>query len=97
MDTQYKQLHDQFMNLIQNIPGTIYQCLLDEHWTIVFLSDHIYELTGYPVSDFINSSVRTFASIIHPDDAKMVDRIVQEGVDQKKPYTLEYRNYSCQW
>lgn len=91
MDKQYKQLHDQFMSLIQNIPGTIYQCLLDEDWTIVFLSDHIYQLTGYPASDFMNNSVRTFASIIHPDDANMVDRIVQEGVDQKKPYTLEYR------
>lgn len=91
MDTQYKQLHDQFLSLIQSIPGTIYQCLLDEDWTIVFLSDHIYELTGYPVSDFMNNSVRTFASIIYPDDAKMVDSIVQEGADQKKPYTLEYR------
>lgn len=91
MDTQYKQLHNQFMSLIQNIPGTIYQCFLDEDWTIVFLSDHIYQLTGYPASDFMNNSVRTFASIIHPDDAKMVDDIVQEAVDRKTSYTLEYR------
>lgn len=91
MDTQYKQLHDQFMNLVQNIPSTIYQCLLDEHWTVVFLSDHIYELSGYPLSDFINNNVRSYASIIHPDDVEMVNSIVQVAVNDKQPFTLEYR------
>lgn len=91
METRYKQLHDQFMSLVQSIPSTIYQCLLDEHWTIIFLSDHIYDLTGYPVSDFMNNSVRSFASIIHPDDVDMVDSIVQAGINKKEPYTLEYR------
>ena len=91
MDTEYKLLHDQFMSLVQNIPSTIYQCLLDEHWTVVFLSDNIYELSGYPLSDFLNNSVRTFASIIHPDDVEMVDHAVQEAVEHREPFTIEYR------
>lgn len=91
MDIHYKQLHDQFMSLVQNIPSTIYQCLLDEHWTTVFLSDHIYELSGYPLSDFIDNNVRSYASIIHPDDVEMVNRTVEEAIAQKKPFTIEYR------
>lgn len=91
METEYKLLHDQFMSLVQNVPSTIYQCLLDEHWTVVFLSDNIYELSGYPLSDFLNNSVRTYASIIHPDDVEMVDHAVQEAVEHREPFTIEYR------
>lgn len=91
MDKEYKHLHDQFMNLVQNIPSTIYQCLLDEHWTVVFLSDHIYELTGYPLSDFINNNVRSYASIIHPDDKEMINKAVHDAISEKKPFTIEYR------
>lgn len=91
MDTEYKLLHDQFINLVQNIPSTIYQCLLDEHWTVVFLSDHIYELSGYPLSDYMNNYVRSYASIIHPDDVQMVANAVQEAVAHKEPFTIEYR------
>lgn len=91
MDAQYKQLHDQFVSLVQNIPSTIYQCLLDEHWTVIFLSDNIYELSGYPLSDFINNSVRTYASIVHPDDMEMIEQVIQDAVTEKKPFTIEYR------
>jgi len=91
MDAEYKLLHDQFMSLVQNIPSTIYQCLLDEHWTVVFLSDHIYELSGYPLSDFMNNHVRSYASIIHPDDVEMVANTVKEATSKKEPFTLEYR------
>jgi hypothetical protein len=33
-----------------------------------FISDNIEAISGYPASDFIQSRVRTFASIIHPED-----------------------------
>ena len=91
LDKKNILLNDQFLNLVQNIPSTIYRCALDEHWTTEFLSDHIYDLSGYPLSDFIDNSVRSYASIIHPDDVEMVNRVVQEAVAAKEPYSIEYR------
>ncbi len=81
----------QFRTLVTNIPGVSYSCDPDEQWTMNFISDEIMELSGYPAEDFIGNRTRSFASIMHPDDLQMVVDIVTESVEQKKPYTLEYR------
>src|SRR4051794_6194119 len=54
-------------SLVANLPGAVYRCACDSDWTMEWLSDAIEELSGYPADDFVDSAVRTFASIIHPD------------------------------
>lgn len=78
-------------SLVTNIPGAVYRCVCDEHWTMEWLSDKIEEISGYPASDFIGSAVRSFASVIHPDDREQVERSVMDGVEARRPFTLEYR------
>ncbi len=78
-------------SLVSNIPGALYRCAWDPNWTMEWLSDEIGEISGYPASDFIDSSARTFASVIHPDDREQVERSVMEAVNVRRPYTLEYR------
>ena len=56
-----------------------------------WLSDEIEVISGYPASDFINNSARTFASVIHPDDREQVVQSVMEGEKAGRPFTLEYR------
>jgi PAS domain S-box-containing protein len=80
-----------FRSLVASIPGAIYRCAWDADWTMEWLSEAIEEITGYPASDFINSSARTFASVIHPEDREYVQRSVREAVSAGRPFTLEYR------
>ncbi len=56
-----------------------------------WLSPEIERISGYPASDFIDNSTRTFASVIHPDDREEVERLVMQGVNAGRPFTLEYR------
>jgi PAS domain S-box-containing protein len=77
--------------LIANVPGVIYRCALDRDWTMAMVSDEVERISGYPASDFIQSRVRTFASIIHPDDQDDVEREVSAAVTEHRPYGLEYR------
>ena len=77
--------------LTEAIPCAIYRCACDDDWTMHFLSDAILEVSGYPASDFIGNSVRTYASIIHPDDRKHVRECVLDGVARKESYAVEYR------
>ncbi|MBI1372431.1 MAG: response regulator [Phycisphaera sp.] len=81
----------QYRTLVDNIPGAVYRCDLDEEWTMRYLSDRIEQITGYPASDFVSNRVRSFESVIHPDDTDRVDRIVREHVDRDEPYSMEYR------
>src|SRR5918992_465149 len=78
-------------SLVANIPGAVYRCVCDEDWTMLWLSDEIETISGYAASDFIASRVRTFTSVIHPDDREQVERSVMDGVAADRPFTIEYR------
>lgn len=77
--------------LIANVPGAIYRCAPDRDWTMELISAEIERVSGYPPSDFIDSAVRSFASIIHPEDRESVERAVFEACDAGRPFVLEYR------
>jgi len=82
---------ERFRTLLSNIPGAMYRCGLGSDWDMEFISDNIEAISGYPASDFIRSSVRTFASIIHPEDQGMVEATVGEAVGRGDPFIIEYR------
>ncbi len=42
-----------------------YRCKCDKDWTMLFMSDAVDPLSGYPASDFIGNAVRTYESVIH--------------------------------
>ena len=82
-------------SLVTNIPGAVYRCAHDEHWTMQWLSDEIEEISGYKATDFIDSAVRTFMSVVHFEDREQVLRSVMDAVDAGRPFTLEYRIVRC--
>jgi PAS domain S-box-containing protein len=82
---------DRLQALIANVPGAIYRCENDADWTMQLISDEIVRISGYPVSDFINSSVRTFSSVIYPEDREQVDANIQRAVQRGQIYSLQYR------
>ena len=77
--------------LIANVPGAIYRCAPDRDWTMELISEEIERISGYPPEDFIESAVRTFASVIHPDDRDAVEEAVFEACEAGRPFVLEYR------
>jgi signal transduction histidine kinase len=79
------------MSLARNIPGAIYRCALDADWTMYLIGDEIERITGYPASDFVENRVRTYMSLIHPDDCDRVERDVWAAVEAGRQFELEYR------
>ena len=78
-------------SLAQRFPGVLYRCSADEHWTMSYLSPGIEGLSGYPATDFIGNRVRSYASLIHPEDREKVDREVDAAVSRGQPFDIEYR------
>jgi PAS domain S-box-containing protein len=78
-------------SLTDTVPCAIYRCALDESWTMEYLSAQIEELTGYPVHEYIGNAVRTYASIIYPDDRTMVDSTIRHGIARNEPFIIDYR------
>ncbi|MGI8606155.1 MAG: sensor histidine kinase [Gaiellaceae bacterium] len=79
-----------FRTLVSNLPAAVYRCAADDEFTMEFVSDEIEEICGYPASDFVGNSVRSYASILHRDDLGMVASLM-ENVARDEVFDLKYR------
>jgi PAS domain S-box-containing protein len=79
-----------FRTLVTNVPGAMYRREGVPPWDMLFLTDPIEKLSGYPASDFMERR-RTYASIIHPEDVRALSEALGEAVRKATPYALEYR------
>jgi two-component system, sensor histidine kinase and response regulator len=86
-----KQSEEKYRTLIENMPGIVFRCINDKKWTMIFLSEEIYRMTGYSASDFIGNAKRTYASIISEEDRERVYEQINKRVSEEKPYDIEYR------
>jgi PAS domain S-box-containing protein len=77
--------------LMNNLPGMAYRCLNDENWTMEFISEGCFELTGYETSDLIGNRTLSYNDLIHPDDRGPVWDRVQEALAGKQSFKMVYR------
>ena len=82
-------------NVIESVAsrlnGFFYRCQNDAGYTMLFMTDGIEVLTGYPISEFVNNRVRTFTSIVELKDVPSVDAAVGRGVETKSKWEIDYR------
>lgn len=89
-----KDLHErdqQLRAITETITCAVYRCALDANWTIEFIGPQIEKITGYPPSDLVNNVVRSYSSLIHPEDKEMVDRLVRHAIDKNQPWMIDYQ------
>lgn len=86
-----RQSEERFRSLVANIPGIVYRRQHTPDWTIIFISQEIEKISGYPIADLLHSQVRSFASLIEPQDRLRVETIISNSLAQKQPYVIEYR------
>jgi PAS domain S-box-containing protein len=77
--------------LMSNLPGMAYRCANNINWTMEFVSEGCYQLTGYRKDELINDKVVSYANLIHKDDQLLVYETVQNAVNNHESYTLLYR------
>ena len=86
-----KQNQRTLETLISNLPGVVYKCQNDPQWTMEFVSDGCFKLTGYQPEDLIMNKKISFNDLIHPDDRQSVWDTVQISLKEQKPYKITYK------
>jgi len=87
-----RQSEERFRSLVANIPGAVYRYQYQSHqWQMEFISEAVAEITGYPAADFIDNQVRSFTSLVYPEDLPIVEKAIQKGIKDRYPYIIEYR------
>ena len=74
--------------LISNLPGVSYRCLNNQHWSMGYISEGCFELTGYPPESIAYDSVVSFNDLIFEQDQKMVWNNVQDALRNNRPFNL---------
>lgn len=90
-ENDLRRNQDRFRTLVANIPGAVYRCANDAFWTMEFMSGQVEEISGYPSTDFIGNAVRSYKSIVHPEDVIKVINAVTDGINAQTPYMVDYR------
>ncbi|MFW6129173.1 MAG: PAS domain S-box protein [Candidatus Aminicenantaceae bacterium] len=77
--------------LMSNLQGMVYSCLNDKNWTIKYVSQGGYDLTGYKPEELIDNQIVPYNDLIHPDDQQRVWETVQRALKSRSAFKLEYR------
>ena len=82
---------DILLSITGRMDGYLYRCRNDESHTMLYISDGIATISGYPPSDFIQNKVLEYVSVIHPDDLDAVYAAVNTALEAKRNWTVDYR------
>jgi PAS domain S-box-containing protein len=96
-----KESERKLSTLIDNLPGIAYQCLNDVNWTMLYISNGCYELTGYEPFELIKNQILSYGDLIVEDDRQYVENEIQIATNERRPFAIEYRirdkNQNIKW
>ncbi|MBN2789870.1 MAG: PAS domain S-box protein [Candidatus Delongbacteria bacterium] len=87
LNVQKRQLD----TLVSNLPGMAYRCLVDDNWTMLYISDGVKKLTGYEPDELVNNKKLSYNDIIDPDEAEKNWSSIYKAMDEGKHYEIEYK------
>lgn len=90
-EAEMRESNKKLSTIINNLRGVVFRCNNDQDWTMQYISDGIYELSGYLPNEFINNKIRSFKSIIDPEDVNRVWNEIHNALSTGYLYTIEYR------
>jgi PAS domain S-box-containing protein len=80
-----------YSEITSRIESCLYKCKMDEHLTMLYISESVKALTGYDAHEVIGNKSVSFTALIHPEDAQQVTQSIKEAAAAKTTYDIEYR------
>jgi len=77
--------------LLSNLPGMAYRCRFDPAWTMEFISEGIYNLTGYKAEEIINNQRLSFNDLILPQYRDHLWQVWTKAVKSHGTICEEYK------
>jgi len=92
---------ENLIRLLNNLPGLAYRCLNNKNWTMMFVSEGCYELTGYHPDELVGDRLVSYNDLIHKDYREIVFHQAQKALNEKRPlgytYPLIHRSGKEKW
>ena len=82
--------------LLSHLPGLAYRCNYDREWTMQFVSDGCYKLTGYPPESLLNNRDLFFNDLIAPEYRELIWKEWERILAKRLPFNYEYEIITAQ-
>ena len=79
-----------YRSLVENLPGAVYSCKLDESLTTIHMTEKVEKITGYTGEDFLSHRIKIF-DLIHPGDLQRVNEQVNHAIHEHGTFQVTYR------
>jgi PAS domain S-box-containing protein len=92
VENNLKESQRMLDTLVSNLPGMVYRCQNTPDWTMSYVSEGVFALTGYRPKDLIGRDNNiSFIELVHPKDRQKDWEEIQRAIQVQRPYTLTYR------
>ena len=82
--------------LERNLDGMVYRCKHDHDWTMLFVSQGCFDLTGFTPHELIRNAHVSYDGITHPDDRVRVRQEIEHALATDQRFSVHYRIVTCQ-
>ena len=76
--------------ILYNLPGLAYRCSYDRNWTMQFVSEGCYKLTGYKLENLLYNKDISFNNLIHPKYHEYLWNKWEQIIREKSTFIEEY-------
>ena len=82
----------QLTSLINSLPGIVFSCANDSKWSMKYLSEGCFTLTGYKSEELAGKNrLISYKAITYPEDLPKVLDAINSAITLAQPYVVEYR------
>jgi len=90
MEFALKESERKMAVLLSHLPGMAYRCKYDHDWTMQFVSEGTYNLTGYSPESLINNRELSFNDLISPEYREILWNRWEYVLEKRLPFKYEY-------
>lgn len=76
--------------LLAHLPGLAYRCLNDDNWTMKFVSEGCFNLTGYAAERLLDNKGLSFNELIAPEYRELLRREWERVLAHNLSFSYEY-------
>jgi len=77
--------------LIDSLPGIVFSTGNNSGWSMKYLSEGCFNLTGYKSEELVGNGAFSYLSIVYAEDLPRVFRAINTAIAVAQPYVIEYR------
>ncbi len=90
-EKRIKETERVFLTLLNNLIGMAYRCNIDRDWTMEFVSNGCYELTGYQAEELLYNKFISYNDLILDEYKELIWDLTIKAVNEKTQFSYEYK------